>query len=294
MDDIAEAQALARLLATHAVVLLGAAIGLIVAGAVTILTLAVRVAHRYRALGAYLPPPYLLVYLGVGLAGTAGAAAFVVIAEEALAGGELAAFDLAFAAALREQTSAWWRQLFLWVTRLGNTDVVAALVAVVAFGLATAGRRWTALAWVASQAGGGVLNLVLKATFARARPELADPLLTGSTWSFPSGHAMGTFIACGVGVYLLIRALRSMPVRVLVICAAAIWCLLMGFSRLYLGVHFASDVLAAFVVGTAWVAVSIVGFELALRRRASAPPSGMRAAPGSSSPATDAAVRGRS
>jgi undecaprenyl-diphosphatase len=119
---------------------------------------------------------------------------------------------------------------------------------------------------VAAQAGGGLLNLILKSTFERTRPEFSDPLLAASSWSFPSGHAMGTFILCGLGCYLVIRELRSWAAVGVVLCVSALWCVLMGFSRLYLGVHFASDVIAGLIAGTAWVAVCVSALE-AIRRR---------------------------
>jgi undecaprenyl-diphosphatase len=206
------------------------------------------------------------VHLAVGLALSAGCTAFVVIAEEVLGGGELVQFDLAFAEALRETTSASWERRFAAVTRLGNTDVLAAAVVVVAIGLIATGRRMMAAGWALSQAGGGVLNATLKELFERTRPDYADPILTSGSWSFPSGHAMGTFIACGVGAYLVLRSVSGWGARATVVVIALAWSLVMSFSRLYLGVHYASDVVAGLVAGVAWVAVCVSGFELAFGR----------------------------
>ena len=128
-------------------------------------------------------------------------------------------------------------------------------------------RMLLALAWVGAQAGGGLLNRVLKEAFERTRPEFADPVLAASSWSFPSGHAMGTFIFCGVGCYLLLRDNRSWSTTAAVVTASALWCVVMAFSRLYLGVHYASDVVAGLLSGVAWVAVCVSALEV-LRRRA--------------------------
>ena len=118
-----------------------------------------------------------------------------------------------------------------------------------------------AAGWVIGQLGGALLNLSLKYAFARTRPEYADPLLVATSWSFPSAHAMNTFIFCGLGGYLLVRSLRTGVAAGVAATVAVVWCLLMGFSRLYLGVHFASDVIAGLLAGTAWVAVCVSAME---------------------------------
>ena len=99
----------------------------------------------------------------------------------------------------------------------------------------------------------------MKETFERTRPEFADPLLASASWSFPSGHAMGTFILFGLGAYVLLRNVRSWTVAGVVVTLSLLWCLTVAFSRLYLGVHFASDVIAGVVAGAAWVARATPG-----------------------------------
>jgi membrane-associated phospholipid phosphatase len=121
--------------------------------------------------------------------------------------------------------------------------------------------------WSISQGGSALLNYAMKVAFARPRPEAADPVLYSSGWSFPSGHAMATLVLCGVGAYLLARLFPSNGWRGLVIVLLIAWPLVIGFSRLYLGVHYVSDVVAGFLAGTAWVAVCVSGTEVALRRR---------------------------
>ena len=111
-----------------------------------------------------------------------------------------------------------------------------------------------------------MLNRVLKEAFERTRPEFADPVLAAASWSFPSGHAMGTFIFCGVGSYLLLRDNHSWTTAAVVVTASASWCVVMAFTRLYFGVHYASDVIAGLLAGVAWVAVCVSALEV-LRRR---------------------------
>jgi undecaprenyl-diphosphatase len=280
----------ARFLATHAVLLLG--VGILVA-VLSIAALAwtahfaARIRPRaQRSLGwlaarvrepevvrllvgraaRWLPSVYLAVHLSLGLVMTVAASVFMMLAEEALAGGRLAAFDLAFARALYDTRSPAWERAFAVVSWLGTRDVLAVASVAVAVVLLVRREQLLSGGWLAAQAGGGVLNQVLKETFERARPEFAGAALEASSWSFPSGHAMGTVIFCGTGCYLLLRFHRSWFAAAAAIAASAAWCLVMAFSRLYLGVHYASDVLAGVMGGVAWVAVCVSGLEV-LRRR---------------------------
>lgn len=212
------------------------------------------------------PSGYLALHLALGLVLTAAAAFFVVVAEEVFGGSDLVAFDLAFARALRESASPGWERFFAAVSWLGEREAIAVATLAVAIRLFVAHDVVLAFGWIAAQAGGGLLNLMLKATFERTRPEFADPLLTASSWSFPSGHVMGTFILFGLGAYILLRNVRSWTVAAIVVTLSLLWCMTMAFSRLYLGVHFASDVIAGVVAGAAWVAVCASAFEMIRRR----------------------------
>ena len=208
----------------------------------------------------------LTIQLALGLVLVAAVAAFAVIAEDILRAGDIAAADLIIANALQSTTSPGWERFFRIVTWFGSREMLfvgASIVAVVVFAkygvLLAAG-------WVVSQLGGALLNVALKQSFARARPEHADALLAATSWSFPSAHAMNTFVLVGLGAYLLVRGVRSVAAASVAVALAVVWCLMMGFSRIYLGVHFASDVVAGLLAGTAWVAICISVME-ALRWR---------------------------
>jgi undecaprenyl-diphosphatase len=108
----------------------------------------------------------------------AGAVAvFTTLAEEALASGDMAAFDMAFARALHDARSPEWQRAFSVVSWFGMRDTLAVATVLVAVVLLLRQQAPVALGWVVAQAGGGLLNGVLKETFARTRPEFADPLL---------------------------------------------------------------------------------------------------------------------
>ena len=288
-SDVTE---VARLLAEHALILL--ALGtIIIAGAVAAVIGVVRVARRLQrrfshlspwlasyarrtpavgrlvpAVSSLWPTSYVTVHLLLGAIAIAAVTGFVMIAKEVAVGTTVAAFDHEFAAALHANSSPAWRQAFSVVTQFGSVLVMAVATTIVAALLLIRRHYVMAAGWIIAQAGGGILVTTLKHTFERERPALPDVHLLASGWSFPSGHAAGTFVFFGMGAYLLSRLSRSWTAHAAVIAAAAAWCLIMGFSRLYLGVHFVSDVVAGLITATAWVAICISGVEAGLRRSA--------------------------
>ena len=268
---------LAHFAAAHALLLLSAAIAVLAvcgAGVLGLVHLAVRHADRLWASidlvvpgHLFRPRTYLLVHLALGFVVTAAVGGFVFIAGQVFGRHQLAGFDMAFAEGLREDVRPLWRAFFWGFTWLGSYPPVSIAVAAATWRLLSRGRKLLAVMWATSQAGGAIVTQTLKAMFARPRPDGADPLLFDSSLSFPSGHAVSAVVFCGVGAYILMRTIRSWRARVLLVTAALVWSLPMGFSRLYLGVHYFSDVVAGFLVGAAWVAVCVSGMEVALRGR---------------------------
>lgn len=109
--------------------------------------------------------------------------------------------------------------------------------------------------------GAVIINLIMKAFFERSRPELWDRLVVEHSFSFPSGHAMVSMALAGGVVYALWRT----KYRRLSIIIGLIYVLLIGYSRLYLGVHYPTDVLAGWLVGVAWVILVVVIFDKSYR-----------------------------
>jgi membrane-associated phospholipid phosphatase len=149
------------------------------------------------------------------------------------------------------------------VNGLVGTSVMAALLAAW-FALRKA-RDWMLLTLVAVP-GGMLLNVALKTWFQRARPSFDDPLLTLATYSFPSGHTAAATVFYGLAAYYVWRHASGPAVRVLAAGAAFILVALVALSRMYLGVHYLSDVLAAVAESGAWL-VTCVTTIAALRRR---------------------------
>jgi undecaprenyl-diphosphatase len=114
---------------------------------------------------------------------------------------------------------------------------------------------WGGLFYMIAVAGGGLLNLALKHWFSRQRPENA--LIVEHGFSYPSGHAMGSLIFYGFLGYLVVRSQRNRSTKFLLTCAFILIILSIGFSRIYLGVHYPSDILAGFSAGTVWLLLCI-------------------------------------
>ncbi len=133
-------------------------------------------------------------------------------------------------------------------------------------------RRWTVLAgWAAAFAGGGLLNEILKLVIRRPRPPYAAAFLHDYSWSFPSGHAMGSLIGYGMLAYLLVVLwIHRRGMQISIILGAALLIVAIGLSRLYLGVHYFSDVVGGYAAGVLWLSACISGLEVARRWGAAA------------------------
>lgn len=191
---------------------------------------------------------------------------FVAVAEEVLDDETLVAFDQRLADALHNRASEGWTSAFALVTLFGS-EIAFALALVVAAYYALR-RNWLKLiVWLTALAGGQALNLVLKAVFARERPVFADPLVVERFYSFPSGHAMLSMICYGLFAYFLMGRLRRTRVKALVLALALVAILMIGFSRLYLGVHFFSDVVAGYLAGGAWLFACIAALAYIRQRQ---------------------------
>ena len=212
------------------------------------------------------------LWLGVAVFSVA-ALCFVVMAYAVIGGadGELARVDRALLDALRAGTPARALTYFEWVTWFGDGRTLALLCALATVVLLARRERALAFALVAAVAGNGLLNAALKRLFERPRPLHETGLPVAHGWSFPSGHASGAVVAYGMLAYVLVKTLPSrwhLPV----VMAATALAFSVGWSRIFIEVHFATDVLAAFASGTAWLTLVIVVAEWWLSDRRPTPP----------------------
>ncbi|MFO0616336.1 MAG: phosphatase PAP2 family protein [Polyangiaceae bacterium] len=213
---------------------------------------------------------YELVHLGLGLALLAGLVVFVALAVSVVDDGAVAAFDESLARAVHRSTPPELVRVMLVATSLGGGEAVLVVAVVVAVGLLVR-RRWhLAIGWITAEAGAGLFNALLKSLYRRARPTLDDPFTSASGWSFPSGHSMGTIVTAGMLAYVFSRFYPPGWPRFVAVFLATLWTLVIGFSRVCLGVHYASDVLGGFAAGAVWLVVCVSGLEVALRPNRSA------------------------
>jgi membrane protein DedA with SNARE-associated domain len=213
---------------------------------------------------------YLGLHLTLGLLLSIGALwLFGGVTEDVVHHDPLTAVDMQLATWTRAHASPLGDRIGVLVTTLGS-PVTMAILAVIVAAVLLRRRWWIVLAgWVAAFAGGGLLNWALKRVVHRPRPAGAEAFLYGSSFSFPSGHAMGSLIGYGMLAYLLLTfwpwARRH---SIAVTIGVFVLVLLIGLSRLYLGVHFLSDVIGGYAAGLVWLAVCVTGIEIARRQRA--------------------------
>ena len=151
------------------------------------------------------------------------------------------------------------------MTGVGSPVGMGVITAVVTIGLLIRKRYRWAIYLAATSAGGGLLNLELKRHFARARPDIAEQMMRAQGYSFPSGHAMGTTVVCGALAYLTLRSLWGWGTKAAALAGACCIAISVSISRVYLGVHWLSDVAAGMAAGCAWVFIATVTYE-AMRR----------------------------
>jgi membrane-associated phospholipid phosphatase len=168
-------------------------------------------------------------------------------------GGPIVALDGAVAGWLHSHATGFATDVLRAVTQLGGATVLLAVTIVAALVLLLKRRIAHAALMGAALVGGEGLNMALKAAFERPRPSFSEPLATAAGYSFPSGHAMVALTVYGALAFVTATSVKSRRARVLILVAAAVLVLAVGFSRLYLGVHYVSDVLAAYGAGIAWL-----------------------------------------
>ena len=226
-----------------------------------------RVQARRQAL-VVLARPGIGWRVAFGLLISLGAAAvFAVLASHLGAGAGLSRADQALTDALRITVTPLTQQVFAWLTHLADPATLVLLGLGIALVLVLRGQRALALGWVLALVGNSMLNPALKQVFGRVRPLELHRLVVAPGLSFPSGHSSGAVVAYGMLAYL---ALKLLPARwqLPALLAAVTLVLTVGTSRLFLRVHFASDVLAGFASGTAWLALCVTVIEWVLWRRA--------------------------
>jgi membrane-associated phospholipid phosphatase len=214
-------------------------------------------------------------YTSVGIFLVAGATVAVIctVAFAALGlrvrSGATQAFDLAVMRWMGAHQSKTLSYAADQLTHLGTGIVVLTVVGVTALLLWNTAHKHSARLLLAAVAGNIILNNVLKLLFDRPRPDVFVWQTTALSSSFPSGHAMSATVCYGTVAYLAARLQKHHWARALTLGGAAILILLICGTRMYLGVHYPSDVIAGMLVGLAWAGFCMATLEasLALARR---------------------------
>jgi undecaprenyl-diphosphatase len=214
------------------------------------------------------PEGYLGLHLTIGaLILIASTLLFAAIAEDVVTADRLTVIDRDFSSWLHAHTTPTVTALLIIITRIHATLGVAILTLGVLSYLMRRGYRAHSVALTASVFGGMLLNVILKNLFLRARPHFTDPILTLTSYGFPSGHTMMATCFYGALGAFAIANFKRWSWRALAGLGAGFMILLVGFSRIYLGAHYLSDVLGAFAEGAVWLAFCLTAVNVLHRWR---------------------------
>lgn len=196
------------------------------------------------------------------------ASVFEAIAGAAVGpGARLAALDINVSQWLHARASEPWTALMLAVSHLHSVAGIAFLTLLFAWLLWRRQAHYWLLTLLLSVPPGMVLNMLLKHRYQRARPSFEVPLLTLPTFSFPSGHTLAATVFYGVLACYLWTLARSRAQRAALVVGALLMIGLAAFSRVYLGVHYLTDVLAAVAEGLGWLAICVTAVSSLRRHR---------------------------
>jgi len=156
------------------------------------------------------------------------------------------------------------------ITQLHSTIGISVFTLILGIVLARRHKWYWVLALGLSVGGGMLLNVILKLIFHRNRPVWDDPLITLASNSFPSGHAAGATLFYGFFAVYVVSHMKEVWLRVVCVVVSVLMVALVAFSRMYLGVHYLSDVLAAISISTAWLVLVLWGVRTYSNKRRAA------------------------
>ena len=206
----------------------------------------------------------LSLLLGLGTA-IATLIFFGWLADEVLEG-DARHFDEVTRAAIHQLASPTLTIVMRGFSFVGSTIAltIGTIIVCVRFAMKQWGRE--ARLFALTMIGAGLLNITLKLAFKRARPEPFFNLSLPETYSFPSGHSLTSAVFFGALAAILTARIKSKRVRTAIWIVSTLMFLAIGFSRIYLGVHYTTDVIAGFAAALIWILV-VRFVEIQLRRR---------------------------
>ena len=209
---------------------------------------------------------FVSLSLLLGLAAAIGALIFFGWLADEVLEGETRHFDEVTRAAVHQFASPVLTTIMRGLSFVGSTLAltIASIAVVVCLAMRKLGRE--AKLFALTMLGGALLNTILKLAFKRTRPIPFFNLSTPETYSFPSGHSLMSACFFGALAALLTARIKSRRLRIIIWIVATAMFLLIGLSRIYLGVHYTTDVIAGFAAALIWV-LMIRFVELELKRR---------------------------
>ena len=202
-----------------------------------------------------------MAWLLIGLGGCILLFVFLVLAGEVMEG-ETLAFDKKILQAFRSPDDpsqpigpVWVTSALLDLTALGGPTVLALVVLAVIGFLVLQARYWTAFFIFMTAVSGEIVSVAMKGVFSRPRPSIAPHLREAFSSSFPSGHAMQSAIVYLTLGTILMRVAEKRVTKIYCLAMAMLLTLLVGVSRVYLGVHYPTDVIGGWMIGFVWVSV---------------------------------------
>ena len=179
------------------------------------------------------------------------------LADGATEGNGLASIDPPIWQWMVDHRSPALTSVAIFITDIGSTVSMTIIAVATIIFLLFKRRRGDALLVAVVAAGAGLLVTVGKATVGRQRPPVDFRLVKETNESFPSGHALASAAILGVVLVVLLPSIRSRAARICILVGVGLFVLAIGLSRLYLGVHWATDVLGGWVTGLAWLALCL-------------------------------------
>ena len=207
----------------------------------------------------------LSLWFLIGLATAIGAEVFFVWLSGEVLEGDTGRFDETIRALVNSHASPGITTIIQTITTLGSVSFLLCSGAAIGVLLMLKRSRRSLFVFSTTMLGATIINVLLKVTFKRTRPASFFGTPIPSSFSFPSGHALLALCFYGILAYLIALRWNNLPVRCTAWSAAVLLALAIGLSRIYLGVHYPSDVIASYAAGIFWILAVIIGDRLLFR-----------------------------